>query len=512
MHSDESLPLIRRLRQEVLFARQRIYRAGSPTPLERIELNDFGGEIWVKREDVSPIKAYKWRGAFNRMAVLTKEEREAGVVTASAGNHAQGVALAAGILGVRAEIYMPGTTPQVKQDAVRRLGGEWVEIVLTGDAYDEAVAAAHERSAASGATFVHAYDDLHVMAGQGTLADEVVMSGKGPFDVAFLQIGGGGMAAGVGCWLKTFWPDIKLIGVEGTDQASMRAAMAAGKPVRLDAIDIFCDGTAVRQAGDLPFQICEEVLDDIITVSNQEVSEAIRTMWNGLRAIPEPSGAMGLAGALQVRHQLEGKRVLSILCGANLDFSKLALVAESVSANNTERHFLRINIPESPGSMLRLLDNVLVGLSINDFLYGKTDNSEAWPIFGIDCPADQLQAVRQRLENDGYRWEDVSGGEDIEYRAIPCHAELLNCPVFLSLEFYERHGALHDFLSNTIRDRANLCYFNYRYTGERIGRALIGLEFGDAEQRDAFLEWLPSSGKGYRFCRPVSDRVWQRMI
>ncbi|WP_309387830.1 pyridoxal-phosphate dependent enzyme [Cerasicoccus frondis] len=512
MESDEAMPLLRRLRQEILFARQRVYKAGAATPLEQLPLPNFDGEIWVKREDVSPIKAYKWRGAFNRMAVLTAEESAAGVVTASAGNHAQGVALAAGILGVQADIFMPGTTPVVKQDAVKRLGGDQVTIHLVGDAYDEAVQAAKDFATQSKGTIVHAYDDLHVMAGQGSLADEVVMSGKGPFDIAFLQIGGGGMAAGVAAWLRMFWPGIKLIGVEGVDQASMKAALAAGKPVRLDNIDIFCDGSAVRQAGDLPFEICRELLDDIITVTNQEVSEAIRVMWDGLRAIPEPAGAMGLAGALQCKASLSGKRILTVLCGANLDFSKLALIAETTGSTQRPRQFLRINIPEVPGAMLKLLDEVLAGVSINDFLYGKTDAREAWPIFGVDCEPEQLVAIRERLTAGGYRWEDVSGGEDIEFRAIPCHVELLQTPVFLKLEFYERPGALHDFLSDTIRGRANFCYFNYRYSGERIGRALIGLEFTDPAQRSEFLSWLPASGKGYRQCRPVPEHTVARMI
>lgn len=511
MDNEEPMSLQRRLRQEILFARQRIYRAGSPTPLEKIELNECQADIWVKREDISPIKAYKWRGAFNRMAVLSPEEAAAGVVTASAGNHAQGVALAAGLLGIDATIFMPGTTPSVKQRAVRRLGGNRVSIHLSGDAYDESVQAAHDFASQSKATFVHAYDDLHVMAGQGTLADEVVMSGQGPFDVAFLQIGGGGMAAGVGCWLKTIWPDIQLVGVEGIDQASMKAALAVGKPIRLDDIDIFCDGTAVRQAGKLPFEILRDILDDHVTVSNREVSEAIRAMWDGLRAIPEPSGALGLAGALQRKASLAGKRVLTILCGANLDFSKLALIAETTGAGLEKRHFLRINIPETPGSMLKLLDDVLAGVSINDFLYGKTDAVEAWPIFGVDCSSEQFREIEVRL-NANYRWEEVSGAEDIEFRAIPIHAELLSHPLFLKLEFYERPGALHDFLSDTIRGRANFCYFNYRYSGERVGRAMIGLEFAEAAQRTQFLEWLPASGKGYRHCRPVPDAVVRRMV
>jgi len=254
----DALPLDRRLRQEILFARERVYRFGQPTPLERLVFPGPGPEIWVKREDLSPIKAYKWRGACNRMAVLTPEEAARGVVTASAGNHAQGVALGAKQLGIRARIYMPRSTPRVKQEAVRHHGGDLVEIILAGDSYDDAVTAARADEQASGAVYLHAYDDLQVMAGQGTLADEVVLSGHGPFDAAFLQIGGGGMAAGVSCWLKTYWPEMELIGVEGEGQASMKAALEANEPVTLEKLDIFCDGTAVRKAGSIPFEICRD--------------------------------------------------------------------------------------------------------------------------------------------------------------------------------------------------------------------------------------------------------------
>ena len=231
------------------------------------------------------------------MAQLSPEQRARGVVTASAGNHAQGVALAARTLGIFARIHMPRSTPKVKQNAVRLHGGEFVQIVLTGDSYDDAVMAAREDERTSGAVYVHAYDDLQVMAGQGTLADEVVLSGHGPFDVAYLQIGGGGMASASADWLKTYWPDIQIIGVEGVGQASMKAAIEAGKPVELHDLDIFCDGTAVRKAGALPFEICRELLDQVVTVTNAEVSSAIRVLWETLRCISEPSGAGRQEGA-----------------------------------------------------------------------------------------------------------------------------------------------------------------------------------------------------------------------
>lgn len=511
----DSLPIDRRLRQEILLARERVYRFGEPTPLERLPLpgTEPGPEVWVKREDLSPVKAYKWRGACNRMAVLTAEERARGVVTASAGNHAQGVALAAKKLGVRARIHMPRSTPRVKQSAVRQHGGEFVELVFSGDSYDEAVASARADEASSGAVYVHAYDDLLVMAGQGTLADEVVLSGQGPFDAAFLQIGGGGMASAVSNWLGTYWPAMECVGVEGAGQASMRAALAAGAPTALDQVDIFCDGTAVRKAGALPFDICRETLARIETVTNAEVSAAIRVLWEGLRCISEPSGAMGLAAVLKNRAALAGKRVLVIVSGANIDFLQLGLIAQSQGAAGGASRTLRVKISERAGSMLGLLDGCFAGLNITDFQYGKTDAREAWPVFtlGADDPA-RLAGLGDKLVDAGLQWADAGDAVDTSFRAIALRGDLLANPVFLRLDFYERPGALHDFLGKLVRDRADICYFNYRQSGERIGRALIGLDFGDAAARDAFLAALPEHGEGYRSCAPVDAATRARLL
>lgn len=512
----DNMPLTRRLRQEILFARERVQRFGRATPLERLVLAGGGPEIWVKREDQCAIKAYKWRGAANRMSVLTEAERACGVVTASAGNHAQGVALAARQLGIRARIYMPRSSPGVKQQAVRHHGGEWVEIVLSGDSYDEAVVAALADAESSGAIYIHAYDDLRVMAGQGTLADEVVLSGEGPFDAVFLQIGGGGMAAGVSCWLKTYWPGIELIGVEGEGQASMKTALEAGQPVALEEVDLFCDGTAVRKAGALPFEICRETLDRVLTVSNAEVSQAMRVLWEGLRAVSEPSGAMGLAAALQERERWAGKRVLVVLCGANIDFQQLGVIAQTTGAGAATARTVRIRIPERKGAMLDLLDGCFAGLNIADFQYGKTDEDEAWPVFTVTGESaathEALSALPGRLDAAGFSWQELRGAVDVQFRAIPLRGDLLTWPLFLRLDFYERPGALHDFLDTVIRGRASFCYFNYRQSGERIGRALIGLDFEDKEARQAFLESLPARGPGYRQCRPVEEDVTQRLL
>jgi len=510
----DPLPLSRRLRQEILWARERVYRFGQPTPMERLVLPgpDPQPEIWVKREDLSAVKSYKWRGACNRMALLTPEERARGVVTASAGNHAQGVALAARALGVPARIVMPRSTPRVKQLAVRQHGAEWVEIALAGDSYDEAVAAARRDELAGRLVFIHAYDDLRVMAGQGTLADEVVLSGHGPFDAAVLQVGGGGMIAGTAAWLKTYWPQIEIIGVEGAGQASMAAARAAGRPVPLTELDIFCDGTAVRQIGELPFEACQETVGRLVTVTNEEVIRAIRILWESLRCLSEPSGALGLAAVIKERAALAGRRILIVITGANLDFLQLGLIAQSEGAASLASRTLRIRLDERPGSMLALLDSCFAGLNIADFQYGKSSPTEGWPVFTVTAEdSAALDTLPARLNAHSFLWEDMTGATDVAFRAIPLHTHLLRFPAFLRLDFYERPGALHDFLDSVIRGRANLCYFNYRQSGERIGRALIGLDFDQANARDQFLAALPPHGDGYRACHPVEPAAAARL-
>lgn len=511
MDADEGeVSPLRRLRREILAARSRVYAAGAPTPLQRVKGPD-GVDLLVKREDLSPIKAYKWRGAYNRMAVLTDEERERGVVAASAGNHAQGVALAAASLRVKARIHMPRSTPGIKQEAVLGHGGSWVEVVLTGDAYDDALRRALEDCRENGGVYIHAYDDLLVMAGQGTLADEVATSGESGIDAAFLQIGGGGLAAGVGAWLKMLYPRIRIIAVEGEDQACYAAARQAGRPVRLDHVDLFCDGTAVRQVGDWPFAILPGVVDEEMTVSNEEVCEAIRFCWNQLRCVPEPSGAMGLAGLLRRSGEFSGRKVLAVLCGANVDFGQLGVIASQAGVGSAKRFFWRITIPEKPGSMLALLEKGLGTAFIYDFLYGKTDSDRAWPVFGFSCSEEEKEAMAERLRTHGYKFEEVTDDEDVHFGIIPYEARLFAHPVFLNLEFHERSGALFDFLNQTIRGKANFCFFQYRYSGERVGRALIGLEFNSADHRDRFLAEMPTHGQGFRHCAPVSKSVAQRL-
>jgi len=339
-------------------AREEIYAIGSQTPLERIQLNGENFNLFVKREDLGPINAYKWRGGYNAVLNHHKNGGSDTIVAASAGNHAQGVALAAKKLGLQAKIFMPLAAPIMKQKAVQRHGGDHVELILEGDTYNEAGEAAKNYVQKTGYTYIHPFDDIYTMAGQAMIADEIVTQAEQPMDYAFLQIGGGGMAGAVAAWLKKHWPQIKIIGVEGVNQASMKSSVEAGTPITLESVDTFCDGTAVTRPGDLTFQICQQHIDEFITVTNEEVSAAIQQLWDSKRIIPEPSGAMGLAGinqyALKDEAKFEGKNILSILCGANMDFSKLSMIAGKSAVGAHRRRYYRIALPERQGALLEL--------------------------------------------------------------------------------------------------------------------------------------------------------------
>lgn len=499
-----------RLFEEILIARKRVYAAGRPTPLEVLPIA-VPGQVWIKREDLSPIHAYKWRGAFNRMALLSDSERVNGVVCASAGNHAQGVALAAQKLGTHATIYMPSSAPRMKQIAVRQIGGDHVTIVLHGDNYSAAAGAAIAFGEAHNKAFVHAFDDLATMGGQGTLADEIVMSGEGPFDVAYLQIGGGGMASAVACWLKTYYPGIHIVGVEGVAQASMAAAIAAGHPVELDYVDVFCDGTAVRKVGHYTHALCAELIDEFITVSNEEVCAAIELLWSSLRCVAEPAGAMGVAGLLKHGGPRAGQKALCVLCGANVDFEQLGWIAQHAAIGAARRRYFRFEMGEAPGGLLHLLDELLEGVNIVEVQYGKIDEVRARPVIGFEASPPQLALLEQRLTEAGVLHEDVTSQPDVEFRIIQYVPELLHTPYFITLEFPERPGALRDFLIGMADGgaMANLCYFNYTHTGEQVGRALIGFEFESDGARTTFRARLHASVHVYH---ELGEDVLRRIL
>jgi len=488
-------------------ARQRVYAVGQPTPLDHLPL-PVPGDVYLKREDLGPIHAYKWRGAYNRMAILSPEEKRRGVVAASAGNHAQGVALAAERLGIDAKIFMPVSTPRMKQIAVARFGGDRVQIVMIGDAYDTAAREARRVCDEEDRVFIHPYNDYGTMGGQGTLADEIVMSGQGPFDVAYLQIGGGGMAASVACWLKHYYPDIRLVGVEGVEQASMAAAVKAGKPVELEYVDVFCDGTAVKKVGDLTYPICADLIDEFVTVTNEEVCAAVQALWETRRVIPEPSGALGLAGLMKQGDSLKDKKALAILCGANMDFGQLAWIARHAGIGAARRRYYRFHLGEKRGALLELLETYFAGMNIIEFQYGKTDEREAWPVIGVEASPPEVQLMEERMREHGVDFEVVTSEQDVEFRIIHYEPSIFHNAFFITLEFPERAGALHDFLLE-LKDHANICYFNYIFTGEQVGRALLGFEFPSEDDRDSFKQHLAESGWTYR---PVDQTVLSRIL
>ena len=504
--------LTEKLFESILKARQRVYELAPATPLQRLELDAGGsGELYIKREDLSPIHAYKWRGSYNRMRQLTEDELSKGVVCASAGNHAQGVAISALKLGTRATIFMPKSTPHMKVSSVRKLGGSAVDVILKGGSYDEAYHLASEHAATTGQTFVHAYDDLEVIAGQGTLADEVVMDGIGSLDRVYLQIGGGGMASGVACWLKKYYPQIEVVGVEGVDQASMTAAVRAGKPVELDYLDVFCDGTAVRKAGTITHALCSELVDRFVKVTNEEVCAAMQSLWESKRIIPEPAGAMGLAAWIKEKQENQDKRCLTIVCGANMDFGQLSWVVKHAGIGSSSRKFYRFFLEERPGTLLSLLRDFPEDVNIVEFQHGLTAGRIVAPVIGVDASPVALLAMEKKFHEDGIHYEDATRDEDVEFRIIHYEASLFKMPVFVRIEFHERPGALSTFLQRNCQ-QASIVYFNYGYTGERVGRALMGFDFSEVEARETFLRKIYEKDASLRHVAELPEATLKRLI
>jgi threonine dehydratase len=338
------------------------------------------------------------------------------------------------------------------------------------------------------------------------------LSGVGPFDHVFLQIGGGGMAAGVASWLKTHHPATTILGVEGVGQASMKASLDAGEPVTLSEIDTFCDGTAVRRPGDLPFAICKETLADVITVSNEEVCAAIQQLWEACRIIPEPSGAMGLAGLVQFAlanpKKIRGKKLLAIVTGANMDFSKLAMISSQSAVGAHRRRYLRMHIAEGRGSLLGLLENLLPDINVSEFQYGKTSATDGWPVIAFEASPERIEKLFEEMKTRGIPYQDVTGEADVRYRIIPYNPALFTHPLFFHVHFPERRGALRDFLRR-ISPAAALCYFNYAYSGESIGRAIMGFSFEKPADHEKFCTLIEDSPVT---CKPLSPGAAERLL
>jgi len=496
---------------EIDRAAQRVYQVQPATPCQNVPLPD-GRELWLKREDLSLVHSYKWRGAYNRLAALVESGFQGCVVAASAGNHAQGVALAAARLGVRAVIFMPRSTPLLKQQAVQRLGGSAVEVRLSGDHYDQAAAAAKQFLKRHSAQYLHPFDDPQVIAGQATIGLEIDAA-IDP-DLVLLEIGGGGMAAGVATVLRRRFPRARLVGVEVQGQASMQQSLAAGRRLTLDHVSRFCDGTAVSTPGRWTFALCRQLLDQVWVVDEAQVCSAIEWLWNECRVVVEPSAGIGVAAALATTglepfhdpglaaayRQLgltPTSRLLTILSGANVDFLTLPLIARKGRLSPKLRRFYCFEIPERSGTLIGLLDQFLTEMNIIDFQYGKTDHIRAFPVIGVEAFPGELEHFEARLARTPLHYQLVRNTVPLEYRLVPFQPSLAEHPLFGTVEFPDRPGALSEFMRKIV-GRTNLCYFNYTATGQNIGQALMGFEFADQQQQADFLEFLEQCDVGFQ--------------
>ena len=463
----------------------RVYDVADETPLEYAKNLSarFNNRIWLKREDLQPVFSFKLRGAYNKIASLPDSELEQGILCASAGNHAQGVALAAQRRGIRAVIVMPMTTPAIKIDAVRALGGE---VVLHGDTYDDAHAHARDIEAREGLVFIHPFDDPDVIAGQGTIAAELLKQTREKIDAVFVPIGGGGLIAGIASYIKAVQPDIRIIGVEPDDSAAMRDSLAAGEPVTLDHVGIFNDGVAVRRVGDETFRLCREFVDEIVTVDTDHVCAAIQDIFEDTRSIVEPAGGLAIAGAKHyiVEHALEGTNLVAILCGANVNFDRLRHIAERAAIGEEKEMLLAVEIPEEPGSFRRFCDT-LGRRSVTEFNYRFSDATNAHIFVGVELrhgigERDELVTM---LGEAGYRVRDLSDNEmaklHVRHMVGGRSPNIKNERLF-RFEFPERPGALLDFL-DAIGTDWNISLFHYRNHGSDHGRVLAGIDVPECD-------------------------------
>lgn len=483
--------LLKQLEAESLAALDRVYQVDCATPLDFVVLPD-GCELSLKREDLSKVHSYKWRGAFNKIASMHEQEFSGTMVAASAGNHAQGVAVAAHRLNLPTTIFMPRTTPLVKQDAVRDFGGEHVEIRLFGDSFDEALTEAKRFAEQSGGAIIPPYDDLQVIAGQSTIGEELAQMLPHPPTHAFLAIGGGGMAAGVSSVFKRRFPQTQLIAVEAVDQNSLQHSVSKGEVSTIERLDPFCDGTAVARPGELPFRICNQLIDEYVTVTNDQVCEAIEFLWQKKRTIVEPSAALGVAAAIQ--YELESTdRPVTVLSGSNVDFMMLPTIAQRSQARWFERRYFAFEIKEQRGALISLLDNFLTNMNIIDFQYGKVSNDAAYPVIGIEVRHSQIEQLESFLANPNIpAHHEVTGSAASEFRVIPFNVDLLSFPFFAVIEFSNRPGALGEFMRIASK-MSNVCYMNYTDTGQTEGYALMGFEFKNIGLQSEFMEWLQTS-------------------
>jgi threonine dehydratase len=460
--------------------RARVYDVAIETPLDPMPRlsKRLGCSVRLKREDLQEVFSFKLRGAYNKIAGLPRAALDRGVICASAGNHAQGVALSAQKLGVPAVVVMPRTTPAIKVEAVKSRGGQ---VVLHGDAFEEAYAHARRIETERGLTFVHPYDDPDVIAGQGTVGMEILRQHPDPLEAVFVQIGGGGLAAGVAAYVKFVRPEIKLIGVEPDDAASMDQAIRADERVTLDHVGLFADGVAVRQVGAETFRLCRELLDAVITVDTDEICAAVKDIFDDTRAIAEPSGALSLAGLKRYaeRENLRGVGLVAINSGANLNFDRLRHVAERAEIGEHREALLAVTIPERTGSYRAFIE-ALGERSITEFNYRYAESPDARILVGVGLSEGETEKrqIIDALTARGYPVLDVSDNElakDHVRYMVGGRVPGLKDELIYRFQFPERPGALLKFLTSLGQDW-NISLFHYRNHGADYGRVLAGIQ------------------------------------
>jgi len=464
----------------------RVYDVAVETPLQNAgQLSKrLGNHILLKREDLQPVFSFKIRGAYNKLAQLSPEELARGVVTASAGNHAQGLALAAREMGIKATIVMPKTTPEIKVEGVRSRGGK---VVLHGDSFPEALAYSLKLVDEKGLVYVHPYDDPHTIAGQGTVAMEILRQQPGQLDAIFVPVGGGGLIAGIAAYVKYLRPEIKVIGVEPDDSNCLQAAMAAGERVVLPQVGLFADGVAVAQIGQHTFDICRLYVDDVVTVSTDEICAAIKDIYDDTRSITEPAGALGVAGIKKYVELtgVSGQTLVAIDSGANVNFDRLRHVAERAELGEKREAIIAVTIPERPGSFKAFCE-AIGKRQITEFNYRKHTSDEAHIFVGVQTHPenDPRAALVQQLIDQGFPVTDLTDNELAKLHIrhmVGGHSAGASDEIVLRFEFPERPGALFNFL-NKLGGRWNISMFHYRNHGAADGRVVAGLQVPEDER------------------------------
>jgi threonine dehydratase len=473
----------------------RVYDVARETPLEEARRlsRRLGEVVLVKREDLQPIFSFKLRGAHNRIAHLAPEERARGVITASAGNHAQGVAYSARHLGLAAVIVMPKTTPEIKIEAVEAMGAE---VVLAGDSYSDAQAHSDRLATERGLSFIHPFDDPLVIAGQGTIGEEILRQSHGRLDVVFVPVGGGGLLAGVAGYVKTLMPQVRVVGVEPYEADAMHRSLRAGERVRLDHVGIFADGVAVRQVGVHTFAWAQKVVDGIVRVTNDEICAAIKDVFDETRSVMEPAGALSVAGlkAWVAKEGGQGRRLVAILSGANMNFDRLRFVAERAEVGEAREALLGVTIPERPGAF-RSFCAAIGPRVVTEFNYRLAGREAAHIFVGLKTSSrTDAEDVAQHLRSRGYPTVDLTDDEMAKLHVrhmVGGRTAGVEDERLYRFEFPERPGALMQFLE-TLGGRWNISLFHYRNHGADFGRVLCAFEVPEPQVPEfrKFLEQL----------------------